>query len=374
MRFVRLHTLSGGERIIVARLFDRLIANGFKVPPSVRRDHPDFVRAIPQLFEKDKNDITLVQMDSVGRWMFSESEKDHWTLGKDIPYVRSPFERAFYEVRLPRVMRNRAGSYRDTRDWWGFYLRVHERESYMDWMLKRSGDPPPERSLADRLYDPRIDEAKWIQEAVMFWELENRKGTVYGPLATWFMPVMEDGTPVKAENGVGLSKVIPLISQEEFRITAAPNGVFDENVVGQEFAPFMDVVWMTISLMHCKNTNLVENSPPEKLSKKWRKKTGKPLKRFYTLEVKPMGVRKNGSASGGEGKGVALHRRRGHFKNFSEEKPLFGKYVGTWWWGERMVGSLGYGEVEKDYSVKGRSLSEAHNRGAARPVGAAKGD
>lgn len=48
---------------------------------------------------------------------------------------------------------------------------------------------------------------------------------------------------------------------------------------------------------------------------------------------------------------VARHFRRGHFKRYYDDRPLFGKYTGVWWWGPAMVGSEKRGVVEKEYIV-----------------------
>jgi len=39
----------------------------------------------------------------------------------------------------------------------------------------------------------------------------------------------------------------------------------------------------------------------------------------------------------------------GHWKTYTEERPLFGKYVGRWWWPNHIRGNKEYGEVKKDY-------------------------
>jgi hypothetical protein len=50
--------------------------------------------------------------------------------------------------------------------------------------------------------------------------------------------------------------------------------------------------------------------------------------------------------------GTPLHICRGHFKTFTEEARLFGKYTGTYWWPAHVRGSVDEGVVEKDYRVR----------------------
>lgn len=83
------------------------------------------------------------------------------------------------------------------------------------------------------------------------------------------------------------------------------------------------------------------------------KKLGKdPFTRIYTLEIN--GIRqliKNYTNSDKLTK-QALHICRGHFKDFSHGKGLFGKAKGLYWWGMQTRGSKDDGEIIKDYKIK----------------------
>lgn len=54
--------------------------------------------------------------------------------------------------------------------------------------------------------------------------------------------------------------------------------------------------------------------------------------------------------SGELGLRKALHICRGHFKHF-EDKPLFGRVRGTFWWGSMVRGTESKGKVIHDYEV-----------------------
>ncbi len=47
------------------------------------------------------------------------------------------------------------------------------------------------------------------------------------------------------------------------------------------------------------------------------------------------------------------HLVRGHFKTYTEDKPLMGKYIGTWFWPPHLAGNREKGVVLKDYEVVG---------------------
>jgi hypothetical protein len=48
---------------------------------------------------------------------------------------------------------------------------------------------------------------------------------------------------------------------------------------------------------------------------------------------------------------LPLHLVRGHFKHYSDEAPLFGKYTGWWWWTPQLRGSVHHGIVDKNYRI-----------------------
>ena len=47
-----------------------------------------------------------------------------------------------------------------------------------------------------------------------------------------------------------------------------------------------------------------------------------------------------------------MHLCRGHFKTFSEEAPLFGKFTGTYWWEPQLRGDASRGRLDKEYRVR----------------------
>jgi len=112
------------------------------------------------------------------------------------------------------------------------------------------------------------------------------------------------------------------------------------------------VPFMTLSFMHCKNVGYVKTVPNEKLQRR-RIRDGKvPLVTYKTLKIDPI---KKIIASANNGNSdltpKSLHICRGHFKNF-DDKPLFGKLKGTYWWPMHTRGSVEQGEIKKDYSIK----------------------
>lgn len=116
---------------------------------------------------------------------------------------------------------------------------------------------------------------------------------------------------------------------------------------------FMGPVLTAISFMHCKNVTAVEHNPPEKVQRKRQKNNKPPLTKYYTLEIEPMKkILKSEGRVDEVGLQRALHICRGHFKDYSNGKGLFGKYKGLYWWDSTVRGNPEAGRIEKDYAIK----------------------
>ena len=98
---------------------------------------------------------------------------------------------------------------------------------------------------------------------------------------------------------------------------------------------------------HCKNVDMIdadEHGP----GAKWCRRQHAPDVVYKRLRI-PGTVRRRTAT--GEHSGVELrsHICRGHFKTYTAEAPLFGKYVGKFWHPCHVRGNPKIGEVEKDY-------------------------
>jgi len=116
-----------------------------------------------------------------------------------------------------------------------------------------------------------------------------------------------------------------------------------------------DVPFLAMFLMalNCKNVCTETINPSEKLNKK-RKRTGKQeLISYNVLKVRPFLVdRKNRTGYLGDPLDHnRLHFCRGHFKQYDQTKPLFGKLSGLYWWEAHLRGKNRDGVILKDYEV-----------------------
>jgi hypothetical protein len=109
-----------------------------------------------------------------------------------------------------------------------------------------------------------------------------------------------------------------------------------------------------LAVMNCKNVRIVKGAePPEGIDRARRRNGKPPLYRYHILQVdKAPGTRVVTESESHTGIKMPLHICRGHFKTYTEEKPLFGKYTGTYWCPPHMKGDAKIGVVDKDYRVK----------------------
>ena len=196
---------------------------------------------------------------------------------------------------------------------------------------------------------------RWLMEFTVF--VEKRKEKPSGPLIYFRLGLGDDGTWFRHDDGSHywhsrLPTFEPPIPRES----------------GDNFGDFMnDLLFpalMTISFMHCRNVTVEPFDPPAKLSKKFLRRTGRPLTRYHILEIDPMRkeLESNGAAHGQFR--TSLHIARGHFKVFTDDAPLFGQHVGTYWWAPQVRGKTEHGITVKDYRVNapgtlGRDYVEA---------------
>lgn len=121
--------------------------------------------------------------------------------------------------------------------------------------------------------------------------------------------------------------------------------------------PFF-VAMMATGFTHCKNVSMIDVlEPPLSVRAKREKKLKRPESRFRMLAIDPMRVdrdRTTGAADGEDNDptGRSLHIARGHFATYTDDKPLFGRYVGTFWRPAHVRGHIRDGVVSKHYGVR----------------------
>jgi hypothetical protein len=284
---------------------------------------------IVERFKASLNACTVVSADEVARYWHGTLGKD-WLWWDDLPALTPPLSPVFIEARWP---------------YGGWPKSIKGEEPYYDSGTKQGEVMPTPHSVGLLCETEELDEeaseqldatnpprwsvdclciAEWTKGRIMpmaaFSVLLDAYGKYPDRNYNWLRPWWMRGTGV---GGTMLS----------VRMTMP--------------------LFLAISFMHCKNVSLPTVEPPSPVSRKAEQRYGRPLTRYRVLEIMPMReiLNREGAAER-TGLKRALHICRGHFATYSDEKPLFGKYAGTYWKPQHVRGSKARGEVVKDYAVK----------------------
>lgn len=299
------------------RLLDKLLTR------RMINDHEYHLSTVIQLL----NDSQLVVADNVSEY-YAKTRLTVDPEASDFPNVMLPFDLTFVDMK--------AYGYREQGDIdeFGVLLKLTEPQSTPSSFLTQY----PE------LVAPEV---KAHLVAVCF--LGYKDGKLDMPV-TAFLPIGEDYRAIDTSTQAGL------------KFYFKPNRTFHERSDDEVHQFCLSVIaaaipraLLTISLMHCRNVKVLTETPPPKLSKKHKKKTGRPLIKYRVLQIDHMKqvLEREGHASTG-GLKKALHICRGHFKHYGRDGKglLFGKHVATVWTPMHTRGNIEDGAVVKDYDVK----------------------
>lgn len=217
--------------------------------------------------------------------------------------------------------------------------------------------------IADSIFPPLICSVILVKENGEIFIGENQNpGTFMTVIDENFIPEFTQELKESNENISWLSTNMPVNAPHNYTN-------FTENLTGDDLAAanFLAKVsslseWpalLALSFLNCRNVEIVEHDPVttrqlRKQSERRREKTGYGLIKFYTLEIELIKkILKDEGDSENKGIGVALHKCRGHFKDYRDSKGLYGKHKGLYWWDDQLRGDAGYGTVVKDYAIKG---------------------
>lgn len=113
-----------------------------------------------------------------------------------------------------------------------------------------------------------------------------------------------------------------------------------------------DVMYATLLLLNCKNITTEKIPAPEALNKKRRKAGKQELFDYHVLNVVVPSKKRDYREASTPLSHNRVHLCRGHFKEYTAEHPLFGRYTGLYWWQPHVRGQNKGGIVMKDYNVK----------------------
>lgn len=117
-----------------------------------------------------------------------------------------------------------------------------------------------------------------------------------------------------------------------------------------DFMNYTPFAMTAIALLHCKNVFSDIEKPSRQQRRHYERKHGFPPTDYHILKIRPRPERVQQSAT--EQAAVGLNREhiaRGHFKTFTDEAPLFGKWTGMYYWESQVRGNPKRGKLDKSY-------------------------
>jgi hypothetical protein len=302
----------------MSRLIDRVVEQGL-------------------LSNEEMADVPKIDVSDVANYFYYLNGREDWTAA-DFPNAAPPFVDTWFEARAPKnaMVDGKAISWGSTGTMpvgWGYRIIALQRDS------KESGDLflHVESSLDSGDWKGDITGAKWILVCRPI--LEARKGFSFEVPYVWLVPVKPDGSLFAQPNG------------DVFAAAASSGGEVPDAVMDGG-PPFLHPILLALSFMNAPNIRTLEHTPPPELQNARRRRGKFPLHTYKTIVIDAIKrMIAECSRSSGTDLRTALHQCRGHFKNF-DDKPLFGRVKGKFWWAPQVRGTRSQGVSKHDYKVE----------------------
>lgn len=302
-------------------------------------------------------DIVPMEVSPAAKWFLGESPQEFWRYREDFPCVLPPAPVTWIEYEMPTIIRSAMNQvYRPARSVVALIMTLEIPEDQRQWFIqsdglvglfahfrRKSGIRDGIEIMTNKRQE-RIQEtldkgltARWVCVWQLMAEPLNLKKVI--PFVSYAFYLDEKGQML-SDLGVAYTMV-----RDSHELT--------DDVLKSVFADTLPFLFC-LSLTHCRNVEVVESTMPPTVAKK-RKEKDIPVFKFKHLVIKPVAgkrtINQNESMTKQNGM-MPIHFVRAHFKSFTEERPLFGKHTGVYFWQIHARGDKQYGEITKDYIVK----------------------
>jgi len=296
----------------------------------------------------DREKPVVFRVDNVCEYM--EAKKNEWDWN-DFPNVAPAYRSMWMEWQLKNENRQTIGvlissaECRTTQEA-ADALRQLKLTVLMKFGLKDTDDVA--KSLLE-MADVPPEQLKWILHMTTFVRFNMEKLIVF--VGNTFLLVKENGESFASPemNGKGVMSH-PSAWIVEMLKGRAEQGHQSAIAYAHSLA---GVPCMSLSFLHARGIKEQAAPPiPDALQRARVRRGRLPLFRHHTLVLDvPKRIIRDGNQGNEDLTPQALHLVRGHFKNFNE-KPLFGKHKGIWFWHPTVKGNRSAGEITKDYEIR----------------------
>ena len=249
----------------------------------------------------------------------------------DYPCVAPPFEAFFVEWNVSPI-------------WHDDWLRQCGFSVVAEDLVHHRWEQTAEVAGIDEYFGEALSKARW-RLWTEWWYSASQPLSVIRPEAELIVLVGDDGRivlPAGPEGPLGY-----------LRATVGQRTPALLHELACATSIYFNVAALTLSFMNCKNVVIEDAAEREGPARKWLRRIKCPQLHYRVLNIDPMRkVLRSEGRSEETGLKKALHICRGHFASYTEERPLFGKYTGTFWRPAHVRGSAEFGEVRKTYNVR----------------------
>jgi len=256
-------------------------------------------------------------------------EKEEWDRADDMTDLFAPFDKMLVEWKVPRFIRSHG-------EWMPHPMELFDQIGVL--IESMAGDSV--QSLMRR--------ARFIENRAIAHRIREMAEHAHHILAM---------TPCAVANGRPIYLSMPTfvaVSETGAWLKELATSPSDEVLEASQ--AWVPIALLTLTMANSKGVVVEDVTDEEAPSPKWHRRMR--VKR-NTYRLVKLGIdakrRRHASSDDVEHDGVALHRCRGHLKRYTEERPLFGKYVGSFWTPPHLKGSAKNGVTLKDYAVAPRA-------------------
>ena len=311
---------------------------------------------IAQFVKEELDGVTVISCDNVSRYFFEETDQEHWDMN-DFPNIAPPFAYFWLDMKAPSKVISKERGITIWRppapEYWGFQCygidlySKDEQDTFLETCIAAHRDH----------FQSILPLSRWAMDMYLF---VYQQGSITGPMWIWRLMVDDQGQIVRSPK---TNEAIVSSGCTSDWVQAQIDELAQD--IGHEAAmidmyhtilPYWYTALLSISFMHCKNTALDPVNPPLKVphNKNQKRRGVQPYQPvpYKVLDIRPMKeVLRTEGQSHHVDASKALHICRGHFRDYSQGKGLFGKYKGIYWVAQHVKGTSSQGVTTKDYSI-----------------------
>lgn len=326
------------------RLLDQILDTGeLLMPPGLQPGFPEYIK------NTLLSSVPIIG-DSVTKFYYEISDKEHWSLTEDFPNLAPPFRMMFIDTVAPaKIYSREVGVTTDHRlpAQWGILVHSQEVKDKSAWLEQFSAAVSDSAEAARKAWTD--NDFRWALSVYPFVKPKNQT-IVSGPVGNILAMVTAEGRVVGLPDGQPATLVQPYAFHEN-QYKMFEDAEFLSKYAG-ELLEITKPTLLAICFMHCKNVHLDPFKRPRELMRRFERTKNPGLHVHYkTLRIEQMRrvIETEGKLSE-HGAKKALHICAGHFKDY-RQSGLFGKHKGLYWWSDTVRGDVGKGVVVSEREV-----------------------